>query len=183
MINLHPLWRFKLHKMEVKVATAEADEQYVYTKKRFSAKINYRHQIKIWRRITYYVERGKCGGTQQKPPPNRLLARGGLGLNKKLKRRRNWTTIFYGIIISPHMNERLKNLKFCRDLALMPGKRHVQPAIQLCDNSFSLFQTDYFPFMDSEWGPKTVLSTLPCIWWWSLKLTGSRMAHGNLNVF
>ena len=99
---------------------------------------------------TYYVERGKCGGTHQKPPPNRLLARGGLGLNKKLKRRRNWTTIFYGIIISPHMNERLKNLKFCRDLALMPGKRHVQPAIQLCDNSSSLFQTDYFPFMDSE---------------------------------
>ena len=154
MINLHPLWRFKLHKMEVKVATAEADEQYVYTKKRFSAKINYRHQIKIWRRITYVdVERGKCGGTHHKPPPNRLLARGGLGLNKKLKRRRNWTTIFYGIIISPHMNERLKNLKFCRDLALMPGKRHVQPAIQLCDNSFSLSSkqtTDYFPFMDSE---------------------------------
>lgn len=84
-----------------------------------------------------YVKRGKCGGTHHQPPPNSLLARGVLGLNKKLKRRRNWTTIFYGIIISPHMNERLKNLKFCRDLALMPGKRHVQPAIQLCDNSLS----------------------------------------------
>ena len=41
------------------------------------------------------------------------------------------------------MNERLKNLKFCRDLALMPGKRHVQPAVQLCDNSLSSKQSTF----------------------------------------